>query len=478
MLLMSENPSAARSETTFLSKYAALLEILLRIGDVAIVVLTAFLSYWARFGKPGMAASYVSILLPTVLFVLLVFPVFGLYRSWRGQGVAMEIGRVVLAWFAVLLLLVISEWATKSSNEYSRLWMLGWSMSTILALAVYRWFARYLLGNIRMRGVDTRKVVVVGATHAGRKIVDTVRNNPWMGLDVIGSVETPYDQIAMDDIPALGRIDAFIEGLRQNAPDQIWIALPLRAEALIQKLLEVTSEIPTTVRLVPDLFGYELLNQGATEIAGIPVITLQGSRVDGHAQVIKAVEDLVLASLILVLISPLMLLIAIGVKISSPGPVLFKQERHGLGGKVMEVWKFRTMRIHQEAEGQVTQATRGDPRITRFGRFLRASSFDELPQFINVLQGRMSIVGPRPHAVEHNNHYQHLVWRYMQRHSMKPGITGLAQINGCRGETDALEKMAKRVEYDLAYIRNWSIWLDFRIIAITSVLGFFDKNGY
>jgi Undecaprenyl-phosphate glucose phosphotransferase len=425
-----------------------------------------------------MAASYVSILLPTVLFVLLVFPLFGLYRSWRGQGVAMEVGRLLLAWLTVLLLLVISEWATRSSSNYSRLWMLGWSMSTILVLGIYRWVARHLLGRIRMRGMDVRKVVVVGATHAGRKIVETVRNNPWMGLDVVGSVETPYDQIVMDDIPVLGHIDAFIEGLRQNVPDQIWIALPLRAEAMIQQLLDVTSEIPTTVRLVPDLFGYELLNQGATEIAGVPVITLQGSRVDGHAQVIKALEDRVLSALILVLITPLLLLLAIGVKISSPGPVLFRQERHGLGGKVVEVWKFRTMRVHQETEGQVTQATRGDPRVTRFGRFLRASSFDELPQFINVLQGRMSIVGPRPHAVEHNNHYQNLVWRYMQRHSVKPGITGLAQINGCRGETDALEKMAKRVEYDLAYIRNWSLWLDLRIIAITAVRGFFDKNSY
>jgi len=478
MLLMPDNQRESSLETTFLSKNAAALDLLLRVGDAGIAVLTAYLCYWARFHTFAMAGSYVSILLPTVLLVLLVFPFFGMYRSWRGQGLAMELGRAVLAWLSVLVLLVVSEWATKSSENYSRLWMLSWFGSTILVLGMYRWVARRLLGSIRTHGMDTRKVVVVGATHAGRKIVEAARHNPWMGLDVIAHVETPYDEGVIDDVPELGGIDTFIESLQENTPDQIWVALPLRAEALIQKLLEATSELPTTVRLVPDLFGYELIHQGATVLAGVPIITLQGSRVDGRAQVIKAAEDRALAALILLLISPLMVLIAIGVKLTSPGPILFKQRRHGLGGKIMEVWKFRTMRVHQECDGNVTQATRGDPRITRFGRFLRTSSLDELPQFINVLQGRMSIVGPRPHAVEHNNHYQKLVRRYMQRHSVKPGITGLAQINGCRGETDALEKMAKRVEFDLAYIRNWSVWLDLRIIAITSVRGFFDKNSY
>jgi len=390
----------------------------------------------------------------------------------------MEIGRVTFAWLAVLLLLVISEWATKRSGNYSRIWMFNWFGSTILVLGLYRWVLRYLLGSIRMRGMDTRKVVLIGATHIGRKILETVRDNPWMGLDVIGSVETPYDQVTLNEVPVLGDMDAFIESLRINVPDQIWIALPLRAEALIQKLLEVTSETPTTVRLVPDLFGHELLNQGVTELAGVPVITLQGSRVDGRAQVVKAIEDRALSILILLLVSPLMLLIAIGVKVSSPGPVLFKQKRHGLGGKIVEVWKFRTMRVHQEHDGKVTQATRGDPRITRLGRFLRASSLDELPQFINVLQGRMSVVGPRPHAVEHNNHYQTLVRRYMLRHSVKPGITGWAQINGYRGETDTLEKMAKRVECDIFYIRNWTIWFDLQIVALTVVRGFFQRSAY
>ena len=193
---------------------------------------------------------------------------------------------------------------------------------------------------------------------------------------------------------------------------------------------------------------------------------------------IKGIEDRVLALLILIAISPLMVLLALGVKLSSSGPVLFRQKRHGLDCKAIEVWKFRSMRLHQENAGEVTQATRDDPRVTRFGRFLRRTSLDELPQFFNVLQGTMSIVGPRPHAVEHNDHYKSIVQNYMQRHRVKPGITGWAQVNGLRGETDTVEKMARRVEYDLYYMQNWSVLFDLRIVAMTIFKGFIGKAVY
>ena len=199
---------------------------------------------------------------------------------------------------------------------------------------------------------------------------------------------------------------------------------------------------------------------------------------EGVNRFIKAAEDRILATLILVAISPLMLFIALGVKLSSPGPVLFKQKRHGWDGKPIKVYKFRTMRVHEEEEGKITQARRSDPRVTPFGAFLRRTSLDELPQFFNVLQGRMSIVGPRPHAVEHNEFYKEQVEAYMQRHRVKPGITGWAQINGWRGETDTLEKMRKRVEYDLYYIENWSLWFDLKIIFLTLFKGFVNKNAY
>jgi Undecaprenyl-phosphate glucose phosphotransferase len=224
--------------------------------------------------------------------------------------------------------------------------------------------------------------------------------------------------------------------------------------------------------------GLRLLNSSLSEVAGFPVMSLTATRMDGVNELIKDAVDKVLALAILVLVSPLMIAIAIGVKSSSPGPIFFRQRRLGAHGEEINVLKFRTMIVHAEESGRVSQATRGDPRVTAFGAFLRRTSLDELPQFFNVISGEMSIVGPRPHAIEHNEHYKELVKRYMLRHKVKPGITGWAQVNGYRGETDTLEKMAKRVEYDLHYIENWSLWLDLKIIGLTVVRGFSDRNAY
>ena len=480
MFLLTPGDFRTRSsETMFFSKYAALLHILVRVGDVVVVVLTACLAHWARFGSPLLEGPHPAAVFRAVLLMLLAFPMFGLYRSWRGENITSEIGRIALAWTVVMTALLISEWAVKNSGEYSRLWLVSWFAAALALLGVHRWVGRRLLGSIRARGIDARKVVLVGATHAGRKIMAAARQSPWMGLDVIGYVQTPYDdQQVGTDVPRVGDLDSFIANLQHYAPDQIWVALPMRAEAEIKRLLDATSELPVTIRLVPDLFGYELLNHQATQLAGVPVITLRGTRVEGHARIAKAVEDRLLALLILLLLAPLMLLIAVGVKLSSPGPVFYRQKRNGLGGKEIDVWKFRSMHEHVESDGKVTQATVNDPRVTRFGRFLRASSLDELPQFINVLQGHMSIVGPRPHAVAHNHYFRDRLDGYMQRHGVKPGLTGLAQVSGFRGETDTIEKMVQRVECDIRYINHWSIWLDLRIILRTPLVLLKRVNAY
>jgi Undecaprenyl-phosphate glucose phosphotransferase len=308
--------------------------------------------------------------------------------------------------------------------------------------------------------------------------VAAARNSAWLGLDVLGYISTPFDQVDIADVPRLGDLSDLSAIVRESASDQIWIALPMRAEETIQKILQVTLDTPTTVRLVPDFFGYELINHHTVAVAGVPVITLRSSRVEGHAGVMKAIEDRSIALLLLVLLSPVMLLIALGVKLSSKGPVFFRQKRHGLGGKEFEVMKFRSMRVHQEVHGEVTQASRQDARVTIFGRFLRSSSLDELPQLLNVLHGDMSIVGPRPHAVEHNRQFSDKLRGYMQRHGMKPGMTGLAQVRGFRGETDTVEKMAQRVECDISYIREWSLWLDIKIISLTPFVLLKRTNAY
>jgi putative colanic acid biosynthesis UDP-glucose lipid carrier transferase len=243
------------------------------------------------------------------------------------------------------------------------------------------------------------------------------------------------------------------------------------------RLLELLQNSTASLYFVPDVFGVGIIQGRLEEVSGVPVVGLMHTPFTGLNSVMKRATDLVLASLILVLISPLLLIVAIGVKLSSPGPVIFRQNRTGLDGEVIQVYKFRSMTVQDNGE-YVRQAQRNDPRITRFGSFIRRTSLDELPQFINVLQGRMSIVGPRPVAVAHNEQYRHLVRAYMARHKVRPGITGWAQVNGLRGETDTLEKMARRVEYDLEYLRNWSAGLDILIIFRTIWLVLFDRNAY
>lgn len=478
MLTMSSLSRQRRVDSHFLSKHGALLDVALRLSDVLVIVVVAFVTHWLQAGDYGLRDPYPAGLVRTVLLTLLVFPAIGLYRSWRGERPGAEIVRLWAAWLAVMLLLLALEWASRTTGEYSRQGAAVWFVVTGVVLSIDRLVMRWALGRFRTRGIDARRVLLVGATQAGQRIVTAARKNPWMGLTVVGYLRTPYDHQDIQGAPCLGDFDSLGEGCESWSLDQVWIALPLRAETMIQRVLQMTLDKPTIVRLVPDFFGYEMINHHAALLAGVPVITLRGSRVDGHAGLVKALEDRLVALMLLLLLGPVMVAIAIGVKWSSPGPVIYRQKRHGLGGKEFDVWKFRSMRVHVEQVGAVTQATRGDSRVTRFGRFLRATSLDELPQLINVLKGNMSIVGPRPHAVEHNHHFSECLRGYMQRHGVKPGMTGLAQIRGFRGETDTLEKMAQRVECDISYIREWSLWLDLKIILFTPFVLLKRTNAY
>lgn len=461
------------------SRYVAYIDVAVRAGDVVIIVLSALAAAMLRFNSVGAPPRYHTVTAVAVLLAIIVFPVCGVYRSWRGERLATELVKVWLAWSVVLLATLVIGWAFKATEDYSRLWVGAWFSGAAILFALHRSAGRMSLRLVRSRGIDTRRVVLVGATDAGRKIVQATRANPWMGLHVVGYIATPHDRVTIDGLPQLGELDRFTTHPGLVDCDQVWITLPMQAEADIRRLQQALDDSAVTVRFVPDLFGYELLNQRASQLAGIPIITLRGSRITGYSRFIKSAEDRVLSALILIALSPLMVLLAIGVKLSSPGPILFKQRRLGLGGRSVEVWKFRSMRVHSEADGVVTQCAREDPRTTRFGRFIRRTSLDELPQFINVLRGTMSIVGPRPHAIEHDHYYRRLIKGYAQRHQVKPGITGWAQVHGLRGETNTLEKMAKRVQYDMVYIRTWSLLLDLRIIAKTAAIAFFPgKNAY
>lgn len=277
--------------------------------------------------------------------------------------------------------------------------------------------------------------------------------------------------------PYRGKVEDLLERARKGELDEIYIALPMAAVQRIRHFIAMLSDTTVDTFIVPDIYSYSTHTTEVRMIGNMQAISILSSPFDDGGAIIKRAEDLILGTIITILISPLMLIIALGIKLTSRGPIIFKQDRYGLSGQKITVYKFRSMRVMENAD-VVIQATRQDPRVTRFGSFLRRKSLDELPQFINVLQGRMSIVGPRPHAVAHNEEYRKIVDNYMIRHKVKPGITGLAQVSGYRGEVDTLDKMEKRIQYDIDYIQNWSLWLDIKIIFKTITKGFSGENAY
>lgn len=411
----------------------------------------------------GLEQLYAALVAIAGLF--LAFLSDNLYKSWRVNDLAVMLRSIVVVWTSIWLVLLLGLFLTKYANEISRLWFVVWGGGALIALLLQRMFVYWGLRWLRKQGYNFKTVLLVGNGAMKEQVTQAIEAAAWSGLRIVG-------QITVADLSTYAKLP------EDEQPQEIWLCIPLSDESGIKQAMDLLRFSLANIRLVPDWFSLKLLNHGISEAVGIPMLDLSHSPVTGMTRLIKALEDRLLASIIIILISPLMALIALAIKLTSPGPVLFKQKRHGWNGEVINVYKFRSMVVHQETGGRVTQAARSDARITALGGFLRRTSLDELPQFINVLQGRMSIVGPRPHAVEHNEHYKEKVPRYMLRHKVKPGITGWAQIHGFRGETDTLEKMEKRVEYDLYYIEHMSIWLDLKIILMTIFKGFIHRNAY
>ncbi len=420
-----------------------------------------------------------------VAFALMLTPLvffrFDLYRSHRGEGLAVELTRLTGAWLVVGAALLVLAVATKTSEVFSRVWAASWFGSTLVLFWISRIAVRLGLARLRERGWDTREILLVGEGGAAERVIQQLEANHWAGYHVRGYFASePQSRGAMANLNYLGPVDSLEEYVARSKPrpDQLWIVMSSDEPGPLRPIVSAASRTLLDCRLVPSMLEFSLLNYGISQVAGLPVLDLNRSPMSGLNRLIKALEDRVLALVIILVIAPLMLMIALGIKLSSPGPVLFRQKRHGWNGEEITVLKFRSMAEHVEPGGQVTQARRADPRVTRFGAFLRRTSLDELPQFFNVLQGSMSVVGPRPHAVEHNRQYMRLVEGYMLRHKVKPGITGWAQVNGLRGETDSLDKMQRRVEYDLYYIEHWSLWLDIAIVLLTLVRGFISPRAY
>jgi putative colanic acid biosysnthesis UDP-glucose lipid carrier transferase len=355
-----------------------------------------------------------------------------------------------------------------------RPWLLTLPLLMYLSYLGLRWGVRRLW-EIRLA---PRKAVIVGANSVGLHLSHQLRKNRTLNLEFCGFFDW---QAAADTKIArhqyLGKPTQLLDYISKHRVDIVYIAIPSREETLLAELLQSLQNTTVCVYLIPNIAGVNLLQSRVYNLNGVPMLAAWEIPFSGLQSLLKRGLDLLVATVALLMLSPLLLLIALGVKLSSPGPVLFKQRRHGMNGQEILVYKFRSMRV-MENGATVQQARRQDPRVTKFGAFLRKTSLDELPQFINVLQGQMSVVGPRPHAIAHNNQYRDQIDGYMLRHKVKPGITGWAQINGYRGETDTLEKMRKRIEYDLHYLQHWSLGLDLQIVLRTAFVFFQTKNVY
>ncbi|WP_298445067.1 undecaprenyl-phosphate glucose phosphotransferase [uncultured Ferrimonas sp.] len=453
--------------------------ILFRLLDIAVVQWSLQLALWVK-GVPLGDEQLLTAILASLGYAFFAESL-DLYRSWRSTR---QNEMLMTNWASWILACCFVEGCTFLFPEritIDRFTMLWWGGAGLLMFSLLRITARQVIFSLRRRGFNTQRAAILGVTDSGKAMARSLEENPQLGIHFIGFFDdrSPerIEQMEGKGPAPLGNMDQALQLAKNNAIDVLYIAMPMRAEKRITEILMLCGDSTAAVHIIPDFFVYNLLHARWHEVGEVQSLSVYDSPLDDLASWSKRVEDIVLASGILAIVAVPMLMIAAAIKLTSAGPIIFKQYRYGIDGRKIKVWKFRTMRT-QDNGSVVKQATKGDPRVTPLGAFLRRTSLDELPQFFNVLQGQMSVVGPRPHAVAHNEQYRELIGGYMLRHHMKPGITGWAQINGWRGETDTLEKMEKRLEFDLAYIRNWSLWFDIKIVFKTVFKGFNDSNAY
>ncbi len=419
----------------------------------------------------------------TILLFGIVARFSDIYSSWTARPFLEEILHIIVTWLITFFLVIFIAFMTKTSAHFSRVTLLSWMIATPAILIFARFGLRRIFSRLKLLGLNNRKVVVVGMTEMGLRFAQELESQPDYGYQIAGfytdksNHHNTYAKQINQHYATLGNYEDLITSAQDGEWDQIYLALPSEEKKQISCLLDKLSNTATPIRMLPYYFTTSLLKSKYVEIVKTPTLCIYDSPFSEHNVFIKRIEDIFIASLIVVLISPFLLLIALLVKLTSDGPILFKQARYGLKGEKIKVWKFRSMTVCEDGNN-VKQATKNDKRFTPIGAFLRKTSLDELPQFFNVLTGEMSIVGPRPHAVVHNEEYRTIIPGYMLRHFVKPGITGWAQINGWRGETDTVYKMKKRLEFDLEYMREWTLWLDLKIIIFTVIRGFNDKNAH
>ncbi len=450
-----------------IKKSASLASLLVQLLDFLAIWLGGWLAYQWRFASDQQwvtpaPSEQLLCLMTAVLATLFLGKV---YRMWPGGALAAMVGRVLLGWSTAWLALLVLLALTHTADTFSRAWLVIWLLATMVTLCLGRVAVFFTMAHMRRAGYQHKRLLLVGDAGVLDTVRERVKGATWSGFDIVG-------ELPLSDVAAIAAFDA------QHKPDEVWVGLRMADHDALDAVMQALSQSVANIRLLPDLHMYQILNHGMSVTLGIPMVDASVSPMHGSSRMIKAALDYGVASLMLLLLGPVLLLTAAAIKLTSPGPVFYKQKRNGWNGDEIWVYKFRTMVLHHEPEGCVTQASPQDARVTPIGRLLRKTSLDELPQFINVLQGRMSIVGPRPHALAHNAAYQKLIPHYALRHKVKPGITGWAQICGYRGRTETLDKMEGRIKHDIYYLEHWSIWLDLKIILLTPLALIQGQNAY
>jgi Undecaprenyl-phosphate glucose phosphotransferase len=456
----------------------AMTGLLARVFDVALIVTGALVASRIRFDDVSQRGFYLAFVAFAAAFSLAIFPALGVYESWRGRSKRVLVGQVALGWLIVQACALALMFSLHRIDFVSRLWFAYWTGISGGSMIVSRLVMHRLLGRARNAGLDLQPVAVAACGEHCNEIIHRMESETTSGFRPRAIYNLRPEAETVPHVPAFDDHKAFASYVREQQISEVWLALPLAEERTILKLVNEFRNDLINIRFMPDVRTLALFEGGVMSLVGLPTINLAASPLPPNAMVKKDIFDRLFAFCALMAISPILLGCAIAVKLSSPGPVFFKQRRKGADGRVFTIYKFRTMRLHKQKAGVLEQAKRGDPRITAVGGFLRRTSLDELPQFFNVLRGEMSVVGPRPHAIEHDDLYQNVVSGYIHRYRIKPGITGWAQVNGYRGETDRIEKMEGRVEHDLYYLRNWSFGLDLRIILATIFKGIVHPNAY
>lgn len=458
-----------------LRENASFFVLLLHILDYLAICLAGLVVFRAMFAVYDMPGQYLTALFASGLLAIVIFPRYAMYRVWRGYSRLEEVRACLSSLTLIFICLITAGYMLGYVDSVDRLWVGYWYLCAVLFLVSGRMALRFGLARIRASGFNLRKIVVFGDGELGPHVVSRLKKSHYLGMEVVGYFSNSDTNIERRGVRVTGSMERGVRFLKHfRGVDQIWLAIPMSKANELKVLLDEMTDVAASIRFIPDLFGFKLINLGVSSVAGLPIVEISASPMHGVNRVVKSIEDRLLASLILLLVSPLMLLLAVGVKLSSPGPVFYRQERVSWNGKRFQMLKFRSMPVGVEQATGAVWAAPNEKRATRFGAFLRKTSLDELPQFWNVIRGDMSIVGPRPERPVFVHKFKDEIPGYMQKHMVKAGITGWAQVCGWRGQTD----LNKRIECDLYYIEHWSLWFDLKIIFLTLFRGFVHKNAY